>query len=101
MKDIKGMSEHYIASCRNEFWQKVFQLELEYLTRQLKGCRDILSVGCGPAIIEGGLARLGLDVTGLGKVFDHVKTWNPPKHPGHAAVALRVEEVYSGPDILC
>jgi len=25
-----------------------------------------------------------------------MKTWNPEKHPGHAAVALKVEEVYSG-----
>jgi len=31
-----------------------------------------------------------------GPVFDEMKQWNPPKHPGHAAAALRVEEVYSG-----
>lgn len=31
-----------------------------------------------------------------GKIFDDMKTWNPEKHPGHAAAALRVEEVYSG-----
>jgi hypothetical protein len=36
-----------------------------------------------------------------GEVFDHMKTWNPPKHPGHAAAALRIEEVYSGADKLC
>jgi uncharacterized protein len=36
-----------------------------------------------------------------GAVFDHMKTWNPPQHPGHAAVAVRVEEVYSGADRLC
>ena len=65
MKNIKDLSERYLVSCRNEFWQKVFQLELEYLTQQLKGCRDILGVGCGPAIIEGGLARLGFNITGL------------------------------------
>jgi len=35
-----------------------------------------------------------------GQVFDHMKTWNPTKHPGHAAVALVVEEVYSGADKL-
>jgi len=27
--------------------------------------------------------------------------WNPPKHPGHAAAALRVEAVYSGAQKLC
>jgi len=31
-----------------------------------------------------------------GAVFQHMKTWNPPQHPGHAAAALRAEEAYSG-----
>jgi len=31
-----------------------------------------------------------------GEVFESMKAWNPAKHPGHAAAALRVEEVYSG-----
>lgn len=31
-----------------------------------------------------------------GPEFDDMKRWNPPTHPGHAAVALIVEEVYSG-----
>ncbi len=31
-----------------------------------------------------------------GEVFEHMKTWNPPQHPGHAAAALRIEEAYSG-----
>jgi predicted pyridoxine 5'-phosphate oxidase superfamily flavin-nucleotide-binding protein len=35
-----------------------------------------------------------------GKIFDDMKTWNPEKHPGHAAVALTVEEVYSGAEKL-
>ncbi len=31
-----------------------------------------------------------------GGVFDDMKKWNPAKHPGHAAVAMKTEEVYSG-----
>ena len=31
-----------------------------------------------------------------GDIFDDMKKWNPAKHPGHAAVALKVEEVYKG-----
>ncbi len=31
-----------------------------------------------------------------GPVFDDMKRWNPPAHPGHGAAALVVEEVYSG-----
>jgi len=36
-----------------------------------------------------------------GEVFQHMKTWNPPQHPGHAAAALRIEEVFSGAEKLC
>ena len=31
-----------------------------------------------------------------GAVFDDMKKWNPTQHPGHAAAALKVEEVFSG-----
>ena len=31
-----------------------------------------------------------------GTIFEDMKKWNPTKHPGHAAAALNVEEVYSG-----
>ena len=31
-----------------------------------------------------------------GEIYDDMKKWNPQKHPGHAAAALNVEEVYSG-----
>ncbi len=37
-----------------------------------------------------------LEYHGTGPVFDDMKKWNPPKHPGHAAAALVVQEVYSG-----
>jgi predicted pyridoxine 5'-phosphate oxidase superfamily flavin-nucleotide-binding protein len=35
-----------------------------------------------------------------GEIFDNMKTWNPPKHPGNAAAALKVSEVYSGAEKL-
>jgi ubiquinone/menaquinone biosynthesis C-methylase UbiE len=59
------LAETHREACRKDFWQKIFQLEIEYLAEQLKGCRDVLSVGCGPAFIEGGLAKQGFNVTGL------------------------------------
>lgn len=31
-----------------------------------------------------------------GEIFDDMKKWNPEKHPGNAAAALSVEEVFSG-----
>ena len=35
-----------------------------------------------------------------GEVFEDMKQWNPSKHPGNAATALKVEEVYSGAERL-
>jgi len=57
--------ENYLESCRKVFWQTIFRFELDYLVSQLQGSRDVLSVGCGPAIIEGGLTKHGFHVTGL------------------------------------
>jgi len=54
-----------LRSCKTEFWKKVFKAELDYILQELKGTKDILSVGCGPAIIEAGLSEHGFNVTGL------------------------------------
>ena len=35
-----------------------------------------------------------------GDIYDDMKKWNPSKHPGHAAAALRVEAAYSGAEKL-
>lgn len=55
----------YLETCHSDFWKKVFEKELEYLLKKLKGYKRILSVGCGPAIIERGLQENGFEVTGL------------------------------------
>lgn len=57
--------EKYLQSCKSEFWKKVFEAELDYILDQLKETKDVLSVGCGAAIIEAGLAEHGFNVTGL------------------------------------
>ena len=57
--------EKYLQSCRTDFWKKVFKAELDYILQQLKGAKDVLSVGCGPAIIEAGLSEHGFNITGL------------------------------------
>jgi len=62
--EFAGM-EKYFQSCKSEFWKKVFKAELDYILHQLKGTKDVLSVGCGPAIIEEGLAEQGFNITGL------------------------------------
>ncbi len=57
--------DNYLKSCQSVFWKNVFKEELKYILRELKGYKDILSVGCGPAIIERELQEKGFNVTGL------------------------------------
>jgi len=57
--------DEYLKSCKTVFWKKVFKAELDYILPELKGLKDVLSVGCGPAIIEAGLAEHGFNITGL------------------------------------
>ena len=58
-------AKSYLNSCQSVFWKEVFEKELQYLLISLKGHNKILSVGCGPAIIEKGLQEHGFNVTGL------------------------------------
>ena len=55
----------YLESCTTEFWKKIFKAELDYILQELEGTKDVLSVGCGPAIIEAGLTERGFNVIGL------------------------------------
>lgn len=61
---VKDLSRRYADSCRSSFWQRVFQAELDYLLGHLNGVRDILSLGCGPAVLEHALAEHGFHVMG-------------------------------------
>jgi ubiquinone/menaquinone biosynthesis C-methylase UbiE len=55
----------YKEICEMPFWKAVFEREHSYLARQLSGRSRILSVGCGPAMIERMLASDGFEVTGM------------------------------------
>ena len=73
--------KRYLQSCKADFWKNIFEAELAYTLREVKGTKDVLSVGCGPAIIEAGLTEHGFNVTGLdvskealGQAPDSVRT---------------------------
>ena len=55
----------YFKSCQSEFWKEIFRKETEYILMELEGYENILSVGCGPALIEQVLQENGFNVTGL------------------------------------
>ncbi|MCW8893761.1 MAG: class I SAM-dependent methyltransferase [Deltaproteobacteria bacterium] len=54
----------YFNSCQTEFWGKVFAAEFAYLMNYLQPEDKILSVGCGPAIIEKKLMEKGFSIIG-------------------------------------
>jgi len=62
---MNAVMEQYLRTCKSEFWKSVFKAESDYILHQLKDAKDVLSIGCGPAIIEAGLAEHGFNVTGL------------------------------------
>lgn len=73
--------ERYLASCQSIFWQAVFRAEIDYLLQHVAAGEDILSVGCGPAIIESALSAHGCRITGLdvsaealGRAPDYIRT---------------------------
>ena len=41
-----------------------------------------------------------IDYMKTGEIFNDMKSWNPKKHPGHAAAAMTVTEIYSGAEKL-
>lgn len=67
MKPVTGAedSQRYLRACRSKFWSQVFAAESEYLLQHLHPGDKILSVGCGPAHIEGGLGEKGFFVVGM------------------------------------
>lgn len=58
----------YSESCKTDFWKNVFEREADYILKALGGSEDkpILSIGCGPAAIEGMLYESGFtNITGI------------------------------------
>lgn len=62
MSDTPTVSR-YLSAIASPFWQQVYKAELEYILGQLTDGERILSVGCGPAVIEAGLAGRGFAIT--------------------------------------
>ena len=57
MKNEKDVRE-YVKFYNSEFGRKVLEKELEFVEKRLKGCENVLSIGCGPALLEAELQHL-------------------------------------------
>lgn len=94
----QGMPNSIYATCVSQYDEGTIVVADNYFdkTRQ-----NILAGGKGSVLFitgEGTAYQLKGTISyhQQGAIYDDMKQWNPSKHPGHAAAALTVEEVYSG-----
>lgn len=100
--DANGKPNSIYATCVGKFDEETLVVADNYFDKT----RSNIKAGSPGAILlitkEGKAYQVKgpLSYHENGPIFDFMKTWNPDKHPGHAAVALTVEEVYSGAEKL-
>ena len=101
--DADGVPNIIYASCVGAFGEDRLVVADNYFDKTRKN----LQAGSKGALLFITKDRKAYQVKGTleyhteGEIFDDMKTWNPTQHPGHAAAAICVEEVYSGAEKLC
>jgi len=96
--DKNGIPNAIYATCINKFSEDTIVIADNYFDKTKK---NILSGSKGSILFitnEGKSFQIKgtIEYHKEGEIFDDMKKWNPQKHPGHAAAALKVEEVYCG-----
>lgn len=97
-----GVPNTIYATCVSKFNEDTLVVANNYFSKTLVNIRS----GSKGSILFITKEKKSYQVKGSieyhkeGAVFDDMKKWNPKKHPGHAAAALKVEEVYSGAERL-
>ena len=98
--DENGIPNSVYITCTARYGEDLIVIADNYFDKTKK---NILSGSKGSVlfITKDGTAyqaKGSIEYHREGEIYDDMKTWNPEKHPGHAAVALKIEEVYSGAD---
>ena len=100
--DVNGMPNSIYVTCVSKYNESVIVIADNYFNKTRK---NILA-GSKASILfitnEGTSFQLKgtIKYHKSGEIFDDMKKWNPSKHPGNAATALEIEEVYSGSEKL-
>ena len=100
--NANGVPNAIYATCVSKFSEDTIVVANNYFSKTLE---NILA-GSKGAILFITKERKSYQIKGSieyhkeGIIFEDMKKWNPEKHPGHAAAALKVEEVYSGAEKL-
>jgi uncharacterized protein len=96
--DSNGMPNSIYATCVSKFDEETLVVADNYFDKTQKN----ILIGSNGSILFITNDDKAYQVKGTieyhkdGDIFNDMKEWNPEQHPGHAAVALKVEEVYSG-----
>ena len=98
-----GVANSIYASCVGMYENKQIVVADNYFDKTRKNILDG-SAGTVLFITKEGKAyqiKGSLEYHKNGDIFDFMKSWNPEKHPGHAAAVLTPEKVFSGAKQIC
>ena len=100
--DGKGVPNAIYATCVSKFNEDTIVIADNYFDKTRK---NILAGTRGSILFitpEGTAFQVkgAIEYYKEGDIFEDMKKWNPEQHPGHAAMALKVEEIYSGSERL-
>jgi len=100
--DKNGIPNSIYATCVSKFDDETFVVADNYFDKTRK---NILSGSKGSLLFitkngESYQIKGTFEYLTCGEIFDDMKKWNPEKHPGHAAAALKVESIYKGAEKL-
>ncbi len=100
--DVNGNPNTIYATCVSKFSEEIIVVANNFFSKTLE---NILS-GSKGSILFITKESTSYQIKGSfeyheeGVIFDDMKKWNPENLPGHAAAALKVEEVYAGAEKL-
>jgi hypothetical protein len=100
--DRNGNPNAIYATCVSKYDEQTIVIANNYFSKTLENIKNG-SKGSILFLTKDGNAyqiKGSIEYHTDGKIFDDMKKWNPEKHPGHAAAAVTVEEVYSGSEKL-
>ena len=100
--DEAGTPNAIYATCVSKYDEETLVVANNYFSKTLKNIQSG-SNGSLLFITKDGKAyqvKGSIEYHTEGAIFDDMKTWNPEKHPGHAATALKVETVFAGAEQL-
>lgn len=98
----EGIPNSIYATCVSKYDEETLVVANNFFSKTL----DNIKAGSNGSILfitdkgEAYQVKGSIEYHTKGPVFDDMKKWNPEKHPGHGATALKVEDVYSGAEKL-